>query len=54
MLGFADVWVALAYWLCLASTLLCIGYGIMRWNDDDVMPAPAHAPGENLEFEETI
>jgi hypothetical protein len=38
MLGFADAGVAAAWLLCLASTALCVGYGLWRWNDED---APA-------------
>jgi hypothetical protein len=38
MLGIEDKWVALAYILCIASTLLCVVYGIVMWNrgDDEV------------------
>ncbi len=54
MLGFADGWVALAYFLSIASTLLCIVYGLLHWNQDDVMPDPVHPKDENLDFEETI
>jgi hypothetical protein len=54
MLGFADVWVALAYLLSLGAALLCVAYGILRWNQDDEMPEPVHPQDENLEFEETI
>ncbi|MCX5633874.1 MAG: hypothetical protein NTW93_09420 [Phycisphaerae bacterium] len=32
MLGLQDKWVALAYILCIASTLLCVVYGIFAWN----------------------
>jgi hypothetical protein len=32
MLGMADGWVAAAYWLCIASTVLCILYGAIKWN----------------------
>jgi hypothetical protein len=32
MLGLADGWVAAAYWLCLASSLICIIYGALNWN----------------------
>lgn len=41
MLGFADFWIALAYLLCIASTILCIVYGAMRWNHGgDELPEP--------------
>jgi hypothetical protein len=32
MLGIEDKWVALAYVLCIASTLLCLLYGWLNWN----------------------
>jgi hypothetical protein len=35
MLGIEDKYVALAYVLCVASTLLCVIYGIMNWNKGD-------------------
>jgi hypothetical protein len=31
-LGFADFWCFLAYALCIASVLLCIVYGVVKWN----------------------
>ncbi len=38
MLGIEDKWVALAYLLCILSTILCVVYGIINWNkgDEDV------------------
>jgi hypothetical protein len=54
MLGFADIWVWLAYVLSIASTLLCIIYGLYFWNQDDVMPKPVHPKDENLDFEENL
>lgn len=35
MLGIEDKWVAAAYILCIASTLLCVVYGIINWNKGD-------------------
>ena len=32
MLGFADGWIALAYILCILSTLLCVVYGLVNWH----------------------
>ncbi|WP_277872925.1 symporter small accessory protein [Pseudodesulfovibrio cashew] len=32
MLGFGSVEIALAFWLSIASTLLCVVYGIVNWN----------------------
>jgi heme A synthase len=54
MLGFADIWVALAYLLSILSTLLCIIYGWIHWNDDDVLPDPVHPKNENLDFEDAV
>ena len=36
MLGIEDKGVALAYVLCIASTLLCVIYGVINWNRGDV------------------
>jgi hypothetical protein len=33
-MGVFDVGVGLAFWLTLASTALCVGYGLWRWNKD--------------------
>lgn len=32
MLGFADGSIALVYWLCIGSALLCAGYGLVNWH----------------------
>ncbi len=32
MLGIKDFWVFLGYALSVASTLLCIAYGLATWN----------------------
>lgn len=34
MLGLGDIWVFSAYVLCIASTIFCLIYSIMRWNKD--------------------
>ena len=34
MFAIEDKFVALAYLLCLLSTLLCVTYGILKWNKD--------------------
>lgn len=31
-LGLADVWVFMAYALCLSSAALCVAYGLAHWN----------------------
>ena len=54
MLGFADIWVAAAYILCIASTVLCIVYGLMHWNEKEELPPPVHPKDENLEFEDEV
>jgi hypothetical protein len=33
MLGLGSLASALAVWLTLALCVLCIGYGIVKWND---------------------
>lgn len=40
MLGIQDPIVALAYWLCLASTLLCVVYAWRNWNRGDETVEP--------------
>jgi hypothetical protein len=35
MFGFGDAGVTLAFLLTLASTALCVVYGILHWHDDD-------------------
>ncbi|MEW5762935.1 MAG: symporter small accessory protein [Bacillota bacterium] len=35
MLGLEGFGVFLAYVLCIASTLLCVVYGVARWNSDE-------------------
>jgi len=32
MLGIPDAGIWLAYILCIASTILCVVYGIINWN----------------------
>jgi len=33
MLGFGSVEIALAFWLSIASAVLCVVYGIVNWNN---------------------
>ena len=33
MLGFADVWINVAFLFCIGSTVLCVGYGLLNWNE---------------------
>lgn len=40
MLGIEDKGVVVAYLLCIASTILCVIYGLINWNrgDETVQP----------------
>lgn len=41
MLGINDFWIWLPYVLCLLSAILCVVYGLSRWNKDhDEGPGP--------------
>ncbi|MCX5671666.1 MAG: hypothetical protein NTU94_10150 [Planctomycetota bacterium] len=35
MFGISDPWVWSGYLLCIASTVLCVLYGIVSWNKGD-------------------
>jgi hypothetical protein len=35
VLGIDDPWVWLAYVLCILSAVLCVVYGVARWNRDE-------------------
>ena len=35
MLGINDPWVAAPYILCLLSALLCVMWGVLKWNKGD-------------------
>jgi hypothetical protein len=51
--GFADVGVTLAFLVALASTALCVVYGLLRWNADDAaLPPLVHPPGENTAIDD--
>jgi len=32
VLGINDPWIVAAYLLCIASTVLCVVYGLINWN----------------------
>jgi len=32
MLGINDPWILSVYLLCILSTVLCVGYGLINWN----------------------
>ena len=52
MLGFADLGVTAAFLVTLASTLLCVVYGLWHWNEDDTpLPPPVHPAGESTEID---
>lgn len=34
LLGLGDIWVFLAYILCILSTILCVTYSFINWNHD--------------------
>lgn len=38
MLNIPDPWVSAAMLLSIASALLCVGWGILRWRDDEQAP----------------
>lgn len=53
MLGFGDLGVTLAFLATLGSTVLCVVYGLLHWNDDDTpLPRPVHPPGEAREIDD--
>jgi len=57
MLGLQDPWVAVAYLLCLASTALCVVYGLVTWNqgDEPVKPEDVRwAKEEKAEVEDAV
>lgn len=39
-MGFADPWIAIVFFLCIGSTLLCVVWGVLRWNRDDAVGEP--------------
>ncbi len=52
MLGFADLGVTVAFLVTLASALLCVVYGLAKWNEDDTpLPPRVHPPGESLDID---
>jgi hypothetical protein len=53
MLGLGDAGVVAAFIATIASTVLCVVYGLAHWNEDDApLPAPRHPPGESLEIDD--
>jgi len=57
MLGIEGGWVALAYALCLLSTLICIVYGLINWNkggEELAKPEDVSWVREEKEVEKTV
>ena len=56
LLGIEDPIVALAYVLCLGSTLLCVVYGWRNWNrgDEDVKEEDVRWAAEEDKVEENL
>jgi len=56
MLGIEDKYVWLAYVLCIASTLLCVIYGLITWKrgDESVEEADVHWAEEEKKVEEEL
>lgn len=56
MLGIEDKGVVAAYLLCIASTVLCVLYGLINWNrgDDSVEPDDVKWAVEEQKVEEKI
>lgn len=51
MLGISDFAIGSAYLLCIASALLCLGYGIFNWNKGQ--EAEVDEITEELRWEQT-
>ncbi|MCE5187407.1 MAG: hypothetical protein LLF76_14905 [Planctomycetaceae bacterium] len=56
MLGIEDKGVLAAYLLCIASTVLCVLYGIINWNrgDDSVQATDLKWAAEEKKVEEEL
>ena len=56
MLGIEDLWVWLAYLLCIVSAILCVVYGIIFWNkgDESVQPDDIKWVAEEKKVEEDL
>lgn len=50
MLGISDFGIWSAYLLCIASAVLCLGYGIVNWNKGQ--EAEADEITEELQWEQ--
>ncbi|MBN1268702.1 MAG: hypothetical protein JXB04_03875 [Kiritimatiellae bacterium] len=54
MLGIHDPWVALVYILCILSSLLCVVWGILRWNREGAPDEPAEEVKHWAEEEDKV
>ena len=54
MLGIEDPWVVTAFILCIISALLCLVWGIAKWNQDDSEPEPEEEIRQWAEEEDRV
>jgi hypothetical protein len=54
MLGIEDPWVVAPYILCLLSALLCVVWGIIKWNKDDDTSEPIEEIKQWAEEEDRV
>ena len=56
MLGIEDKGVLAAYFLCIASSILCVVYGLINWSrgDEDVQPDDVKWAVEEKKVEEEL
>ncbi len=56
MLGIEDPYVWLAYVLCIASSALCVVYGVVNWNkgDEEIGPEDVEWAAEEKELQEEL
>ncbi|MGE4291932.1 MAG: symporter small accessory protein [Desulfovibrio sp.] len=58
MLGLGSIEIALAFWLVIASAVLCIGYGAAKWNsggqEDAVDPEREEATAAQAVLSEPV
>jgi hypothetical protein len=52
IIGLDDPWVALAYLLSIAGSLVCVIYGVLNWNEGDEPVQPEVADWAKEEKEE--
>jgi len=54
MLGIEDPWVIAPYILCILSALLCVAWGIVKWNKDGLSPKPDEKTKHWIEEESRV